>query len=92
MSRRSCGVLPIVAYVVGPAERINWTQQPAREALEAEATRLRDEPGLGRGGARPIHPRPYRGVSGEADKRGGERSVNLRPRRGGSGETERSVH
>ena len=50
MSRRSCSVLPIVAYVVGTAERINWMRQPAREALEAEATRLRDEPGLGRGG------------------------------------------
>ena len=50
MSRRSCSILPIVAYVVGTAERINWMRQPAREALEAEAMRLRDEPGLGQGG------------------------------------------
>ena len=68
MSRRSYGVLPIVAYVVGTAERINWTRQPAREALEAEVTRLRDEPGLGRGGARPVRSRPYQGVSGEAEQ------------------------
>ena len=65
MSRRSCcSALPIVAYVAGAAERINRMRQPARETFEAEATRLRDEPGLGRGGAWPIRPRPYRGVSG----------------------------
>ena len=50
MSRRSYSVLPIVAYVVGAAEHINWMRQPARETFEAEATRLWDEPGLGQGG------------------------------------------
>ena len=69
MSRRSCGVLPIVAYVVGTAERINWMRQPARETFEAEATRLRARRskisesealsrGLGRAGAvGPLIPR-----------------------------------
>ena len=36
----------------------------SQRAFEAEATRLWDEPGLGRGEAWPIRPRPYRGVSG----------------------------
>ena len=52
-----------MAYVAGAAERINRMRQPARETFEAETTRLRDEPGLGRGGVRPIRPRPYRGGS-----------------------------
>jgi len=52
LSRRSCrGALPIVAYVVGAAGRINWMRQLARETFEAETMRLQDEPGLGRGGA-----------------------------------------
>ena len=69
MSRRSCcSALPIVAYVAGAAERINRMRQPARETFEAEATRLWDEPGLGRGGARPIHPRPFRGGLGRGGR------------------------
>ena len=35
--------------------------------VEAEASRMRDEPGLGRGGAGTVRPRPCRGVSGEAE-------------------------
>ena len=39
----------------------------ARGTVEAEATRMRDEPGLGRGGEGIVRPRPYRGVSDEAE-------------------------
>ena len=57
MSRRSCcGALPIVAYVAGAAERINRMRQPTRETFEAEATRLRDEPGRD-GAVGPLIPR-----------------------------------
>ena len=39
----------------------------ARAMVEAEATRMRDDPGLGRGGERTVRPRPCRGVSDEAE-------------------------
>ena len=39
----------------------------ARGTVEAEATRMRDEPGLGRGGEGIVRPRPCRGVSDEAE-------------------------
>ena len=39
----------------------------ARGAVEAETTRMRDEPGLGRGGEGKVRPRPCRGVSDEAE-------------------------
>ena len=40
----------------------------ARGTVEAEATRMRDEPGLGRGGEGIVCLRPCRGVSDEAEK------------------------
>ena len=83
MSRRSCcSALPIVAYVAGAAERINRMRQPAKDTFEAEATRLRDEPGLGRGGAWPIRPRPYRGVPGGGRARRSKISESEAPSRG----------
>jgi len=36
--------------------------------VEVEASRMRDEPGLGRGGARPIRPRPFRGGLGRGGR------------------------
>jgi len=39
----------------------------ARGTVEAEATRMRDEPDLGRGGEGIVRPRPYRGISDEAE-------------------------
>jgi len=56
-----------VADVAGAFRRIKWMGQPARGMVEAEATRMRDEPGLGRGGERTVRPRPYRGVSDEVE-------------------------
>ena len=56
-----------MADVAGAFRRIKWMGQPARGMVEAEATRMRDEPGLGRGGERTVRPRPYRGVSDEAE-------------------------
>ena len=41
--------------------------QPARGIVEAEAMRMWDEPGLGRGGERTVRPWPYRGVLDEAE-------------------------
>ena len=35
--------------------------------VEVEATRMRDEPSLGGGGEGIVRPRPYRGVSDEAE-------------------------
>ena len=55
-----------MADVAGAFRRIKWMGQPARGMVEAEATRMRDEPGLGRGGERTVRPRPYRGVLDEA--------------------------
>ena len=68
MSHRSCCcTLPVVADVEGAFERIKWMGQPTRGAVEAETTRMRDEPGLGRGGEGTVRPRPYRGISDEAE-------------------------
>ena len=68
MSHRSCCcTLPVVADVAGAFRRIKWMGQPARGMVEAEATRMRDEPGLDRGGERIVRPRPCRGVSDEAE-------------------------
>ena len=68
MSHRSCCcILSVVADVAGVFRHIKWMGQPARGMVEAEATRMRDEPGLGRGGERTVRPRPYRGVSDEAE-------------------------
>ena len=71
---------------------------PARGAVEAEMTRMRDEPGLGRGEEGIVRPRPYRGVSDEAEAmrmrdepdlgRGEEGIVRPRPYRGVSDEAE----
>ena len=66
MSHRSCCcTLPVVADVAGAFRRIKWMGQPARGMVESE--RMRDEPGLGRGGERTVCPRPCRGVSDEAE-------------------------
>jgi len=68
LSHRSCCcTLPVVADVAGAFRRIKWMGQPARGMVEAEAMRMRDEPGLGRGGERTVRPRPCRGVSDEAE-------------------------
>ena len=68
MSHRSCCcTLPVVADVAGAFRRIKWMGQPARGMVEAEATRMRDEPGLGRGGEGTVRPRPCQGVSDEAE-------------------------
>ena len=56
-----------MADVAGAFRRIKWMGQPARGMVEAEAMRMRDEPGLGRGGERTVRPRPCRGVSDEAE-------------------------
>ena len=39
----------------------------ARGTVEVEATRMRDEPGLGRGEEGIVRPRPCRGVSDEVE-------------------------
>ena len=57
-----------MADVAGAFRRIKWMGQPARGMVEVEATRMRDEPGLGQGGEGTVRPRPYWGVSGEAEK------------------------
>ena len=57
-----------MADVAGAFRRIKWMGQPVRGIVEAEATRMRDEPGLGRGGEGTVRPRPCRGVSDEAEK------------------------
>ena len=68
MSHRSyCCTLSVVADVVGAFRRIKWMAQPARGMVEEEATRMRDEPGLGRGGERIVRPRPCGGVLDEAE-------------------------
>ena len=56
-----------MADVAGAFRRIKLMGHPARGMVEAEATRMRDEPGLGRGRERTVRPRPYRGVSDEAE-------------------------
>ena len=56
-----------MADVAGAFRRIKWMGQPARGIVEAEATRMWDELGLGRGGEGTVRPRPCRGVSGEAE-------------------------
>ena len=56
-----------MADVAGAFRRIKWMGQPARGIVEAEATRMREEPGLGQGGEGTVRPRPCRGVSGEAE-------------------------
>ena len=56
-----------MADVAGVFRRIKWMGQPTRGMGEAEAMRMRDEPGLGRGGEGIVCPRPYRGVSDEAE-------------------------
>ena len=68
MSHRSCCcTLPIVVDIAVAFRRIKWMGQPARGIVEAEATRMWDEPGLGRGGEGIVRPRPCRGVSDEAE-------------------------
>ena len=55
-----------MADIAGAFRRIKWMGQPARGMVEAEATRMRDEPGLSQGGEGIVRPRPCRGVSDEA--------------------------
>ena len=56
-----------MADVAGAFRRIKWMGQPARGMVEAEATRMWDEPDLGRGREGTVRPRPCRGVSNEAE-------------------------
>ena len=56
-----------MADATGARRGIKWMGQPARGTIEAEAMRMRDEPGLGRGGEGTVRPRPCRGVSDKAE-------------------------